>query len=140
MENQQASEGPSPRRQPLFLLGALLCLVGPVIYSFQVWRAQLVVPWYLPALATIGVLAMGLSVVQRRGVWRIVGFAVFVLLCAFEWVFFLVLSKTPAYAGPGQPGRKLPEFAATYADGKPFSDKDLQGTGRTVMLFFRGRW
>src|SRR5262245_52998168 len=139
MESQPAADGPK-RRQPLFLLGILLCLAGPVIYFFQVSRSQLIVPWYLPALATIGVLCMSLSVAQRRGVWRIIGLAAFVLLCVFEWTFFLVLSKTPAYAGPAQPGREVPEFAAAYADGRPFSSADLHGNGRTVMLFFRGRW
>jgi|SRR5262245_30032887 len=139
MEGRPTSEVPT-RRPPLFLLGILLCLAGPVIYFFQVSRAQLIVPWYLPALATIGVLAMGLSVAQRRGVWRIIGLAAFVLLCVFEWTFFLVHSKTPAYAGPAQPGREVPEFAAAYADGQPFSREDLQRNGRTVMLFFRGRW
>src|SRR5262245_20180357 len=139
MENQPASNV-RPRRRPLFLLGILLCLAGPIIYFFQVSRAQLIVPWYLPALTTIGVLAMGLSFAQRRGVWRIIGLAAFVLLCVFEWTFFLVLSKTPAYAGPAQPGRQVPEFAAAYSDGNPFSQQDLRGNGRTVMLFFRGRW
>jgi hypothetical protein len=139
MESQPAVNAPK-RRQPLFILGALLCLAGPLIYFFQVSRAQLIVPWYLPALATIGVLCMGLSLVQRRGIWRMTGLAAFALLCVFEWTFFLVLSKTPAYSGPAQPGRTVPEFAATCADGNPFSSKDLEGNGRTVMLFFRGRW
>jgi len=139
MENRPASDV-TPRRQPLFLLGILLCLAGPGIYFFQVSRAQLIVPWYLPALATIGIICMGVSVSQRRGVWRPIGLIAFALLCVFEWTFFLVLAKTPAYIGPAQPGREVPEFAATYADGKPFSSQDLHGNGRTVMLFFRGRW
>ncbi len=139
MEDQFLTNAPL-RRWPLFLTGALLFLVGPVIYFFQLHAQRLAMPWYLPALATAGVLCMAASVAQRRGVLRTVGLVLFLVLCGTEWVVLGILSRTPAYVGPGQPGCKLPEFAATSADGQPFSNSDLEDGRRTVLVFFRGRW
>lgn len=141
MENQPSSPAISPpRRSPLFLIGVACFVLGPVIYAVQMWAGSLVVPWHWPALATLGALCMAASARRRPGVWRIAGLAVFSILCGLEWFFFGVATRTPAYAGPAQVGTKLPAFAATYADGRPFTNKTLADGNRSVVLFFRGRW
>jgi hypothetical protein len=129
-----------PRRWPLFLAGVLLFLLGPAIYVVQVSLKDLTMPWHLPILATLGVVLMALSVGQRRGVWRSAALVFFVLLCGLEWFFLVAITKTPLYAGPAQPGRKVPEFTAAYADGQAFTHNNLEDGKRSVLLFFRGRW
>ena len=130
----------APRRRPLFMLGVLLFLLGPVLYAVQFSMKHLVTPWYLPILATIGVLFMLVSVQQRRGVLRIAVLALFTLMCGFEWFMLLVGTRVPPYTGPAQLGLKLPAFNAALADGQTFTDKDLEKNIPTVLVFFRGRW
>jgi hypothetical protein len=50
MQNLQPTTIPPPRRWPLFLVGVLLFVLGPVIYAVQLyyWR-QLDMPWHVPA-------------------------------------------------------------------------------------------
>jgi hypothetical protein len=141
MENQPSpAVGSPPRRWPLFLIGVACFVLGPVIYTVQLRSGSLVLPWHLPALATFGALCMALSAWQRPGVLRVVGLAVFSLLCGLEWFVFGVATRTPAYTGPAQVGTKLPAFAATYADGRAFTNKTLADGNRSVVVFFRGRW
>ena len=64
----------------------------------------------------------------------------FLLLCGFEWFALAVGSRSPAYAGPATPGHKVPSFSSTLADGKPFTEKDLETGTRTALVFYRGRW
>ncbi len=127
-------------RWPLFLVGVVLFLAGPVVYSQRFNAGDLRMPWYLPILSTVGVALMALSVYQRRGIIRIAALVFFVLVCALEWFFMLVATRTPAYAGPAQPGHDIPVFATTLADGKPFTSGDLHNGKRTVLVFNRGRW
>src|SRR5436309_11574893 len=98
MDNPQTSTS-APRR-PLYLLGVLLVLLGPVLYFIQLQLHYLKTPWYLPVLASAGVLLMALSLRQRRGIFRIVFLLLFALVCGFEWFMILVAFKTPAYTGP----------------------------------------
>jgi len=144
MENLQpatAAKTAPPRRWPLFSVGVLLFFLGPAIYAVQLGLMKnLGLPWYLPTLASIGVLLMAASLWQRRGVLRSVGLVVFVLVCGLEWFGVLVGPKTPVYTGPAQIGRKLPTFATTLADGRAFTDKDLENGSPTALVFFRGRW
>ncbi len=63
-----------------------------------------------------------------------------VVVCGFEWFMVLVGIKTPEYHGPAVVGQPIPTFVASLADGKPFSDKDLEIGKPSVLLFFRGRW
>jgi uncharacterized membrane protein YhhN len=128
------------RRRPWFLLGFLLFLLGPVAYFVQFRLGRLTTPWYLPAVGTAGVLLMAAGAWQRRGVLRAVGLGVFVLLCGFEWWCLLVEWRTPPYTGPARPGVRVPAFAAALADGRPFTDRDLEGGPPSVLVFFRGRW
>ena len=128
-----------PRRYPLFLVGAFLLLLGPAIYAVQIGLKHLQTPWYVPILATVGVLFMALSVWQRRGLGRSVGLVLGVLVCAFLW-FFVVGTKTPTYEGPAQAGSVVPAFATTLADGTSFTNENLQKGTPTALIFFRGRW
>src|SRR5438876_1300183 len=114
------------RRRPLFLLGVLLFLLGPVLYVVLFSLKHLGLPWYVPVLGTVGVVLMFLSVWQRPGILRGAALILFVLLCAGEWFVGLVLTRTPAYAGPARVGSKLPVFATALADGTAFTNKDLE--------------
>jgi hypothetical protein len=131
----------APSRHWLFFLfGVLLVLLGPVVYVVQFQRGQLVTPWYVPLLASAGVLFMALSLWRRFGLLRTAGFVLFLLVCGFEWYALLVVARTPPYTGPVQPGGKVPAFAVALSDGTAFSDRDLATGTPTVMVFFRGRW
>ena len=140
MQQPHAGQGTQTRRWPLFLLGIALFLLGPGLYVAQFNMGRLSLPWYLPALASLGVVCMTISVVQRGGVVRIVGLVLFTLICGIESFFILVASRAPVYTGPAQPGAKVPAFATALADGTTFTNQDLEKGDRTVLLFFRGRW
>ena len=129
-----------PRRAPLFLAGALLFVVGPIVYAVQLQIPYLAVPWYLPVLSTLGILLMAFSAWLRRSIWRGVVLAVFTVLCGFQWFFFTALAVTPPYTGPAQVGSRVPDFTTKLADGAAFASADLQDGKRRVLLFFRGRW
>ncbi len=141
MENHVSPpEGSPPRRWPLFPIGVACFVLGPVIYAAQMRAGSLVVPWYWPALATLGALCMAASAWRRPGVWRIAGLAVFSLFCGLQWFYFGVVTKSPIYTGPARVGTRLPAFAATDAEGRPFTDETLADGNRSVVIFFRGRW
>jgi hypothetical protein len=128
------------RRKPLFLVGVLLIVLGPVLNFVQTSIAKLTTPWYLPILATAGVACLIVSLRQRRSVIRIVFAALFTLLCGAEWYMLLIAAKTPPYTGPAQVGSKVPEFSGTLPDGSAFTNDDLAQGGRTALIFNRGRW
>ena len=143
MQNPQSDPAPlsaPPRRLPLYLLGTLLFIAGPVIYFIQFRMNRLVVPWYAPILATVGVVLILIAVMQRGGVIRIAVLVLLTLLCGLEWFFLVVGAKSPTYQGPAQAGHQLPPFVTTLADGKPFTNKDLETGTATALVFFRGRW
>jgi len=143
MEMQQPQTSiasPPKRRWPLFLIGVLLFLIGPAIYTAQLGAKHLGLPWYLPVLSAVGVILMIASVRQRRGVIRIAALVLFLLVCGFEWYFVFVATRTPEYTGPAKPQAKVPAFTTKLADGKPFTDKDLQSGVPTLLVFFRGHW
>jgi hypothetical protein len=129
-----------PRGWPLFLAGIVVFFLGPVLYAIEMGTGRLALPWYLLVCTTVGVLLMLVSVVRRRGIFRGIGSIVFALLCGAFWYFLLVVSKTPQYAGPAQPGKEVPPFSIVLADGRTFQDSDLKAGQKSVLLFFRGRW
>ena len=89
------------RGRLFFWLGIALCLAAPIIYIVQVQvLKQLFVPWYAAVLLTVGVALLLYAVTRRAGVIRIIFLGLFALLCAFEWLFLVVLTKLPAYEGP----------------------------------------
>jgi hypothetical protein len=129
-----------PRGWPLFLVGFLILIAGPVIYFVQFSQGQLITPWYLPILGTAGVLVMMLAYLRCHRVWCGILTLLFLAFCGLEWFFLLQVSLIPAYTGPAQPGATLPTFSATLADGKAFSNGDLESGKPSILLFFRGHW
>jgi hypothetical protein len=143
MENLQpevAGARTPPRGWPFFLVGFLLFLLGPALFAVQLRLKYLGMTWHVPILASLGILFMVASIWRRRGILRSAGLVLFVLVCGFEWWVVLVENRPPAYAGPAQPGRPVPAFATTLADGKAFTSTELKNGSAAVLLFFRGRW
>ena len=142
MDMQQSETPRAPRRLwPFFMVGILLFVLGPAIYVLQIRLKQLdVMPWYVPGMASAGVVCLAISFWQRRGLLRTIALVLFTVVCGFEWYFALVLARTPDYTGPGQVNSKVPAFTTTLANGKPFTDHDLESGTTTVLLFYRGRW
>jgi hypothetical protein len=132
----------APRRLPgrlFLLLGPVLAVLGIAVYVVQFSLQQLRAPWYMPALATLGVLLVALSLWERRSVWRVLALVVVVLLAGLEWAFMFAM-RLPPYTGPIAEGRTFPAFVTARADGTPFSQKNLEGDQNTALVFFRGRW
>jgi hypothetical protein len=132
----------APRHFPgrLFLaLGLCLPVLGILGYVAQLQAQRLTTPWYMPIAATLGVVLIVAALWQTRTIWRILALLLIVLLAGAEWAS-LVGMRLPAYTGPVAAGQPFPEFATQRADGTPFTQRDLEGDQRTVMVFFRGRW
>ncbi len=132
----------APRRFPgrLFLtLGLCLPVLGILGYIVQLWMGRLMTPWYMPIAATLGVVLLVVALWQARSVWRIIALLVAGLIAGAGWAFLLE-TRLPAYSGPVAAGQLFPEFSSQRADGAPFTQRDLEGDPRTVMVFFRGRW
>ena len=124
----------------LFFAGIALFVAGPVWFVAQFRMKQLGAAWYVPILSTAGIVLLMLSVWRRRGIMRTIFLILFAIICGFEWFTFAVATRSPAYTGPAQPGRKVPEFAAHLADGTPFTSAELEKGMSTVLVFYRGRW
>jgi FtsH-binding integral membrane protein len=136
------SSAAAPRRFPgrLFLaLGLGLAALGVIGYVVQISTGRLIAPWYMPCLATLGVLFLAVALWQARSVWRILALLLVMLLAGAEWAFLLG-SRLPVYSGPVAEGRPFPAFATAQADGTTFTQHDLEGDQNNVMVFFRGRW
>jgi hypothetical protein len=120
-------------------LGLCLPVLAIVAYAVQVSNAILTVPWYVPALATLGAILLIVAVCQKRTVWRILALVLIVILAGLEWAFMFAV-RLPTYQGPVAVGKPFPAFATARADGTPFTERDLQGGPSRVLVFFRGRW
>jgi hypothetical protein len=131
---------PRSRHWLLFSAGISLFVLGPVWFVVQFRLKHLGAAWYVPILASAGLLLLILSVWRRRGIVRIAFLMLFTIVCGFEWFILTVAARSPAYTGPAQPGRKVPQFAARLADGAPFTTADLEHGPSTVLVFFRGHW
>lgn len=138
METPTAADPPA-RGWPFLLTGICFFVLGLGIYCAQLVLGVLTTPWYVPILSTVGVVLMAVSAVQRGGMARSIALGLFVVICAFQWYFVAVLTKTPVYEGPDI-GEKAPAFAAIAADGKAFTEKDLADGNRTAFVFYRGHW
>jgi FtsH-binding integral membrane protein len=121
-------------------LGIGLLLLGPALYVIQFQAKVLTVPWYAPALATVGVVMLLLAVLERPTVWRIAALTLVGLLTAAEWYILVWLSRVPAYTGPVAAGVTFPAFRTALADGSVFDQDSLRGQQNTALVFFRGRW
>lgn len=121
-------------------LGLVLIFFGPILFFIQLRDKQLVVPWYVPILGTVGLGLLIVSLTRARTAWGIAGVVFIGLVVVGEWYFLLALMRLPAYSGPVAVGSPLPTFTATRANGSPFTQDDLKGTQNTMLVFFRGRW
>ena len=127
------------RGRLLLLAGLGLAVMGVVAAVVQVSLQRLFVPWYMPALALLGVALVAMSLWRRRTVWRALALLAVVLLSAAE-LAALNAMRLPPYTGPIAVGRTFPAFASRQADGTPFTQDDLIGDRHHVLVFFRGRW
>ena len=131
---------PRPQGRACFWAGLAACLIGLAVAVAQFSLKQLFVPWYAPALATLGALLLFVAVVRRPGIVRIAALLLVAGLAGLEWFFLVSFLKLPDYEGPAQAGRPFPAFSSTHADGQPFTDANLRDGSRHAMVFFRGRW
>ena len=146
MDTMQKPQTTSPpiarsRGRSWLWLGVGLFLLGVVLNFVQIFLMKiLVVPWYMPILATVGALCALVSI-RKRPTWTR-GIALLILagLTAGEWYFLLSMSRLPEYQGPVQVQKKIPEFETTLVDGQPFTEKDLQKGAPTILVFYRGHW
>ncbi len=119
-------------------LGLALAVLGVVAYAVQISLQRLTVPWYMPALATLGVVLVVVSLIERRTIWRILALGALLLVAGAEWAFLYAL-RLPPYTGLIAVGRPFPAFETKRADGTAFTERDLAGSQNTVLVFFRGR-
>ncbi|MEX0713897.1 MAG: hypothetical protein WD278_16285 [Pirellulales bacterium] len=129
-----------PKGRGYFWAGIAVCLFGIALCVAQYSLRQLIVPWYVAGLATLGAVLLLWSVIQRPSVVRVVVLALIAALAGFEWYFLVSLARLPTYDGPARAGEKIPAFRSTLAGGRPFTQVDLQQGTPTVLVFFRGRW
>ena len=123
----------------LMLAGLVVPVLGVAAYAIQFSLQRLMVPWYMPAAALVGVALVAASLWRRRTVWRMLALMVVVFLAGFELMAFSAM-RLPPYTGPVAVGRPFPAFAARRADGTPFGQNDLIGDQHHALVFFRGRW
>ena len=93
----------------------------------------------MPALASLGVVLVVVSLLERRTVWRVLALLAVMLLTGAE-LAFLYAMRLPPYTGPIAVGQPFPAFEARRSDGTPFTHRDLAGDQNNVLVFFRGRW
>jgi len=123
----------------LMLAGLIVPVVGVVAYVIQLSLQRLMLPWYMPAAAALGVTLMVASLWRQRTVWRVLALVVVVFLAGFEFMALSAL-RLPPYTGPIAVGRPFPAFESRRADGTPFSHNNLVGDQHHAIVFFRGRW
>src|SRR5689334_13258845 len=102
----------APRGSPgrLFVaLGLGLAVLGIAVYAIQLSTRSLMAPWYMPCLATVGVVFVAVALWQARSVWRILALLLTLLLAGAEWAFLLA-SRLPSYSGPVAAGQAFPNF------------------------------
>lgn len=127
------------RGRGLALSGLALAILGVVAFAVQMSRQRLMLPWYMPALALLGLVLLVVSLCKRPTVWRGIALGLVALLLGLE-VVFLYGTRLPAYAGPIAVGHPFPTFEARRADGTSFTQSDLIGEQNHILVFFRGRW
>lgn len=134
------SSEPRSRARSYFWAGLAACLLGPPLIVAQFSLNYLVVPWYSPVLASLGAILLLVAVVRRRSIPRVVALVLVGAFAGLQWYALGSLMKLPSYEGPAQAGKTLPTFSTVLADGRPFTEADLQDGTRRVLVFFRGRW
>lgn len=131
-----------PRRFPgriLLAMGLALPFLGIIAYVAQVYLQRLRTSWYMPCLATLGLILVIVALCQARSVWHVLALLLVLLLTGAEWAF-LFTTRLPEYTGPIALEQPFSAFATTRADGSPLTAHDLKGDQTNVLVFFRGRW
>jgi len=128
------------RGRGLLWIGIAVGLSGIPLYVVQFSLGMLSVPWYQPALATLGALLLLCAVARRRSISRLIALVLIAAFAGLDWYFVASVSKLPSYEGPARVGQKMPAFRTARADGRPFTEKDLQDGKFNVLVFNRGRW
>lgn len=123
----------------LLILGVLLPFAAIGAYIAQVATLRLSVPWYMPGLATVGLLCVLVALSRRFTIVRCLALILVCCVTALTWGF-IFLGRVPAYTGSITNGTPFPEFVTTTAEGKPFTQEDFRQSKNTVLVFFRGRW
>jgi hypothetical protein len=123
----------------LMLVGLIVPFMGIAAYALQLYLKRLVLPWYVPTAAIVGVALVAASLWKRRSVWRVVALGAVVGLAALE-LMTLNAMRLPAYNGPIAVGHPFPAFETRCADGTTFRQSDLIGNQNHAIVFFRGRW
>jgi hypothetical protein len=121
------------------IAGISLAVLGVVAYAIQLYFLRLILPWYMPAAALLGVALVAASLRKRRTVWRWLALGVVVLLAGLE-LLALYAVRLPPYTGPVAVGYPFSVFEVRRADGTPFTQNDLIGEQHQALVFFRGRW
>ena len=117
-----------------------LCLLAVALVVAQYSLGQLIVPWYLPTLTTLAVFLLVWSLAARFTVVRAVVLGLVAILAGLQWLVLGVFAKLPDYDGPAQVGKPIPAFETALANGRPFTQRNLQDGESSVLVFFRGRW
>jgi hypothetical protein len=139
MINAERSDSQSARGRVLLLVGAGLPVLALIAYAVQIMVGRLTVPWYVPALASLGVVLVGSSLWKRPSLWRVLALIAVAVVAAGEWGLLFAF-RLPRYTGPIVAERAFPGFETSRADGSVFSRSDLVGSRNNVLVFFRGRW
>jgi hypothetical protein len=139
--DHSSTEAPLRSRGRLWLLlGLAVALAGPPAYFVQMGMGKLFTPWYVPALALLGVALLLRSLFARFTAWRALGLLFCAGLLGLEIWFLVGYAASPPYNGPLAVDKPVPSFKAALADGTPFTAADLEGDKSTAMVFFRGHW
>lgn len=140
MNTQTLPEQSRPSGRLFVALGLAAGVLGIVAYLVQVSVLnRLSSPWYMPALATLGVGLVLVSLMRRRSIWRFLALGVALFVAVGTWGMLLG-TPLPAYTGPLEVGKPFPAFRTVTAAGVPFTQQDLVGDTDSVLVFFRGRW
>src|SRR5688572_25036203 len=131
----QLSTEPRAQGRGLFWAGIAVSISGILIAMVQFSLKILIVPWYMPALTTLGALLVLASLGRRKTLARMIVLPLLIAFAGFQWFALLSLGRLPEYQGPAQAGRTMPAFQTALADGRTFSDDDLRN-GKTHILTF----
>jgi hypothetical protein len=122
-------------------LGVACPFIGVFVWMGQTMAGRVTSFWFALALTVLGVILIGYSLSLRRSIWRYVALAFVVLIAGGQTWFLFGPARLPAYAGPLEKDKEFPEFKASLADGKEFTQEDLKkGDRDTALVFFRGHW
>src|SRR5262245_61352539 len=106
MSNEAIAPPARSTGRSLLYLGMLTALAGVAIFMVQFNAAILKTPWYMPILATVGMVLIFASLKQQRTAARWIAAGLFTLFAGFQWFAMLVMMKLPAYVGPAKVGQE----------------------------------